>query len=390
MLYIDNFKRKILDNKIKEFYDIFEFCISSDLETSKEEEKVLENIISMSNKELTSYIRQYVAKLTHYNKNFLDYKTANEILKMLLEVGFILRIQYINYLYKKENNTLNNSDEEVNGLSRMIQFLIAEISNIIYSKEYESDNMFDNMKELKTNTTIGHVNRVFIMSIEAIAFFNEKLRRGAANKMRIDFKKSYYKYAERIYQRYNLFENSNTLDSNVKLGVRKIENDTIIDTVTGILMHDISLKKSRDYIPIANDEKDNHSLQDYAFAKYFMRGSEGVALTVSLHHEYYSYGYGLFTELYKATLKRNPKHIIEYIVSYDYKDVLTLQSLTYLPAKILEIIDVYDTLTNCLNKSPKEAVQYMVENFLEKDIMLDPIISDIFIQYLKDKKRIKL
>ena len=44
--------------------------------------------------------------------------------------------------------------------------------------------------------------------------------------------------------------NSNTLDSNVKLGVRKIENDTIIDTVTGILINDISLKKSRDYITI--------------------------------------------------------------------------------------------------------------------------------------------
>ena len=138
------------------------------------------------------------------------------------------------------------------------------------------------------------------------------------------------------------------------------------------------------------DEKDNHSLQDYAFAKYFMRGSEGVALTVSLHHEYYSHGYGLFTELYKAALRRNPKQRIEYIVSYDYKDILTLQSLTYLPAKILEVIDVYDTLINGLKKSHKETIQFMTENFLEKEIMLDPIMMDIFIQYIKDKKKIKL
>ena len=118
--------------------------------------------------------------------------------------------------------------------------------------------------------------------------------------------------------------------------------------------------------------------------------SRGVALAVSLHHEYYSHGYGLFTELYKAVLRRNPNHKIEYIVSYDYKDILTLQSLTYLPAKMLEVIDVYDTLTNNIKKTPKEAIFFMTENFLEKDIMLDPIVTDIFIEYLKEIKKIKL
>ena len=121
-----------------------------------------------------------------------------------------------------------------------------------------------------------------------------------------------------------------------------------------------------------------------------MRGNEGVDLAVSLHHEYYSHGYGLFTELYKAVLRRNPHHKIEYIVSYDYKDILTLQSLTYLPAKMIEVIDVYDTLTKSMNNTPKEAISFMTENFLEKDIMLDPIMTDIFIGYLKEIKKIKL
>ena len=67
-----------------------------------------------------------------------------------------------------------------------------------------------------------------------------------------------------------------------------------------------------------------------------------------------------------------------------------MQSLTYLPAKILEVIDVYDTLINGLKKSHKETIQFMTENFLEKEIMLDPIMMDIFIQYIKDKKKIKL
>ncbi|MCZ9840364.1 hypothetical protein OFR22_11830 [Brachyspira hyodysenteriae] len=379
-----------MSSKTIEFYKIFKYCIPSNKEIAKKEEEILENIINMSTKDITAYMRQYIIKLTYYRKNFLDVETANLICKILLEINFVLRIQYLDYLKDKENNTLKNDDYDVNNLSKILQLLISEIAVIISTKEYETNNMFNDSYILKSDTTIGHSIRVFIMIIEATNFFNKKLNQGAANKMRIDFKKTYYKYSERIYQRYNLINSVNTLDSNVKLGVRKIENNTIVETAIGVLMHDISLDKEKDYVPIQNEEKDNHSIKDYGFAKYFMRGNEGVALTVSLHHEYYSHGYGLFTELYKAVLRRNPNHKIEYIVSYDYKDILTLQSLTYLPAKMLEVIDVYDTLTESMNKSPKEAISFMTENFLEKEIMLDPIITDIFIEYLRNIKRIRI
>ncbi|WP_300366106.1 hypothetical protein [Brachyspira sp.] len=278
-----------MSDKTIEFYKRFKYCIPSNKEIAKKEEDILENITNMSNKELIAYIRQYVAKLTYYKKNFLDLETSKLISQMLIEIGFILRIQYIDYLKNKENDTLNSNDEEINNLSKMIQILIHEMIIIISSKEYETDNMFDNLDALKSDSTIGHTNRIFIMIIETIAFFNDKLNHGAANKLRIDFKKKYYKFAERIYQRYNIVSDSNTLDSNVKLGIRKIENYTINDAAMGTLMHDISLDKDRDYIPLSDEEKDNHSIKDYAFAKYFMRGNEGVALTVSLHHEYYSY-----------------------------------------------------------------------------------------------------
>ena len=379
-----------MSKKTEEFYHIFRYCIPSDAESAKKENDILENIINMSNKELTDYIRRHITKFTYYKKNYLDYKTAVSISEILVEIAFILRIQYLDYLKKKENNTLDNSDEEIINLSKMLQILISEMSMLIYNQEYETYNMFDTIKLFYDDTTIGHVNRVFLMTIEAISFFNEKLKQGAAGKLRIGFKKVYYKYSKRIYERFNLINKLDSLDSNVKLGIRKIENSTIAETAVGVLMHDISLKNDRDYIPIDNEEKDNHSIKDYAFAKYFMRGNKGVALTVALHHEYYSYGYGLFTELYRATMKRNPQHEIEYIMSYDYKDILTLQSLTYLPAKILEVIDVYDTLTKSIGKSEKEAVQYMIEDFLNKETMLDPIMLDIFIRYLNEKKKIRL
>ena len=199
-----------MSSKTTEFYKTFTHCIPSDKEIAKKEDEILENIINMSNKEMAAYMRQHIAKLTYYRKNFLDAETAELISKMLLEISFVLRIQYINYLKDKENNTLRNDDYDVNSLSKILQLLISEIAMIISAKEYETNNMFNNFNSLKSDTTIGHSIRIFIMIIESVNFFNKKLNQGAANKMRIDFKKTYYKYSERIYQRYNLINEVNT------------------------------------------------------------------------------------------------------------------------------------------------------------------------------------
>ena len=120
-----------MSSKTTEFYTTFKHCIPSDKEIAKKEEEILENIINMSDKEITAYMRKYIVKLTYYRKNFLDAETAKLISKMLLEISFVLRIQYINYLKDKENNTLRNDDYDVNSLSKILQLLISEIAMII-------------------------------------------------------------------------------------------------------------------------------------------------------------------------------------------------------------------------------------------------------------------
>ncbi|WP_240516525.1 hypothetical protein [Brachyspira sp. G79] len=175
--------------KVEDFYNKFKFCLPTNKEIANKEIDILQNIVNMSNKEAQNYLRQYIAKLTYYRKNFLDSETASAISKMLMEIAFILRLQYADYLQKKENNILKNDDEDIIGLSKMIKLLISEISMIIYKKEYETNNMFQNMGAFKSDSTIGHINRVFLTAIEAILFFNEKMSQGITNKIRVDFKK---------------------------------------------------------------------------------------------------------------------------------------------------------------------------------------------------------
>ena len=155
-----------MSSKTTEFYKTFKHCIPSNKEIAKIEEEILENIINMSTKESTAYMRQHIAKLTYYRKNFLDVEMAELISKMLLEISFVLRIQYLDYLKNKENNALNNDDYDINNLSKILQLLISEIAMIISVKEYETNNMFNNFDALKSDTTIGHSIRIFIMIIE--------------------------------------------------------------------------------------------------------------------------------------------------------------------------------------------------------------------------------
>ncbi|MEI0701115.1 hypothetical protein R4M05_04590, partial [Brachyspira intermedia] len=77
-----------LSSKTIEFYKTFKHCIPSNKDIAKREEEILENIINMSTKESTAYMRQYIVKLTYYRKNFLDVETAELISKMILEISF--------------------------------------------------------------------------------------------------------------------------------------------------------------------------------------------------------------------------------------------------------------------------------------------------------------
>ena len=70
--------------------------------------------------------------------------------------------------------------------------------------------------------------------------------------------------------------------------------------------------------------------------------------------------------------------------------MLDAEVLAYFPAKVLEIIDVFDSVTDPNRKyrkamTPDDALQMMYEEFIVKHQKIDLIIFEIFARFVKEK-----
>ena len=125
--------------------------------------------------------------------------------------------------------------------------------------------------------------------------------------------------------------------------------------------------------------------------------STGIVSTGLLHHDYYGapYGYhqlGTFQNRFEE--RRGSKRDTsptKYCISYNINDVGYGNTLSYFPNKILEIIDVYDAMTDSEKKyrskpmTPEEALTLIRKDFLEGDHLgIDPILFDIFTDFLHE------
>jgi hypothetical protein len=118
-----------------------------------------------------------------------------------------------------------------------------------------------------------------------------------------------------------------------------------------------------------------------------------AGLITGYHHEYYgeASGYGYFRAYLQQYKKINPSAKQDYCITYELEPILDYQALAYFPAKILEIIDVYDSLTdpNRLYREPLKpegALILMHEEFIRKAVKIDPILFHIFEMYIREKE----
>ena len=118
-----------------------------------------------------------------------------------------------------------------------------------------------------------------------------------------------------------------------------------------------------------------------------------AALITGYHHEYYGdpSGYGYFREFLQAYKNMKPDAKIDYLMSYEMEPLIDYEVMAYFPAKVLEVVDVFDSVTdpNRLYRkplTPKEAVDMIREQFVEERIKVDPIILDLFVRFLKERR----
>ncbi|MDO6993275.1 phosphohydrolase, partial [Brachyspira innocens] len=124
--------------------------------------------------------------------------------------------------------------------------------------------------------------------------------------------------------------------------------------------------------------------------KFFRNYNDDIALIVGTHHEYYGYGYSILKTLIQKNIKENKSINPSWLISNNSSDIETLEALAFFPSKVLEIVDLYDTIVTPQKNyernglTSKEAVELMFNNYIKDETQIDPIIFELFINFLSD------
>ena len=267
----------------------------------------------------------------------------------------------------------------------------------LVEKIYPNISLFYGFDNFSCRNVIGHGNRVFIIFIEFMLYYNEQIDNHLNLRTIINFNKKFKRFYENVFEKYEINKNNIKFNDIFKNGLKKIPIENIASFAAGAFWHDVVKVKELDYLNI-NKSKEyarrstSHAIKGYQFLKLFRNYSDEISLIVEMHHEYYGYGNGVI-EIINRQFNENKPLNPSSLMSYNADDVQTLQSLEFFPAKVLEIIDLFDTtvmpqkIYNRKDMNAEDAVKLIYDNYIIKETQLDPILFELFVDFLIDIKK---
>ena len=278
---------------------------------------------------------------------------------------------------KKQTQDLVDSTRE------LVKASIQLISTNIFNNELM------NALVLKSNgTIIQHMTRVYLNGLAFLSYFNKQVSSShAINRIRVSFDDKYRRFYQTLLP--HIHPDHFTLERIFLGGMRAINEIDFYNWATGFLIHDIGKATAVEYhegeAAYNRDVVTEHVRIGFANVVGKTNYPQEAALITGYHHEYYGDpgGYGVFRSYFDQYKSKNTFVKQSYCISYDLPAVLDYKVLAYFPAKVLEIIDVFDSVTDPHRKyrramSTEEALDMMREEFIIKHPKLDIILFDIF------------
>jgi len=180
-------------------------------------------------------------------------------------------------------------------------------------------------------------------------------------------------------------------------GMRAIPPEFFYNWAVGFLVHDIGKAAAVEYHEGDAAYNRNivveHVKLGYTSVMNKTNYPKEAGLITGYHHEYYgdTSGYGYFRSYLDQYKKRNPAIKQDYCIAYELEPMLDYQALAYFPAKVLEIIDVYDSVTDPNRKYHKamtsdDALAMMRNEFLIKNQKIDAVLFDLYSNFIRKKQ----
>jgi HD-GYP domain-containing protein (c-di-GMP phosphodiesterase class II) len=294
-------------------------------------------------------------------------------------------------------NAMNLSSEEAKkqtqGLVDSTRELVKSSSQLISSNIF-NDELMNTLVSKSNGTIIQHMTRVYLNGLAFLTYYN-KLVSGSSmiNKLRISFDKRYREYYHSLLPL--IHADDFTLERVFLGGMRVIPENDFYNWATGFLIHDIGKAAAVEYhegeAAYNRDIVMEHVKVGFTSVKNKTNYPLEAALITGYHHEYYGdpAGYGYFRTYLEDYKKANPQARMGFCIALDMEPVNRFEALGYFPAKVLEIIDVYDSVTDPNRKyrkamTPQEALSMMEEEFINKHHKIDIILFDIFAKFVQE------
>jgi len=267
------------------------------------------------------------------------------------------------------------------------------------SSELISENVFNNdlMNALvsKSNgTIIQHMTRVYLKGVAFLSYYNKLVSTSSIiNKLRISFNKKYRNFYHALLP--HLPPEDITLEKVFHGGMRAIPEETFLNWAVGFLVHDIGKATAIEYhegeAAYNRDIVVEHVKVGYSSIVNKTSYPKDAGLITGYHHEYYGdpSGYGFYRASLEQNRKLNPHIKLNSCIAYDLEPMEGFEALAFFPAKVLEIVDVFDSLTDPNRKYRKamtteEALAVMQEDFINKHPKIDIILFDLFLKFIHE------
>lgn len=273
------------------------------------------------------------------------------------------------------------------------QNVVKSTIRLVDSDVYE-DELVRRLVERSNGTIVRHMTRVFLSGVEFMLYYNRQVEQhGIGNRIRISFPQKYKAYYRQLLP--HLHPDQVTLEHVFYGGMRALSEVEIHRFATGFLVHDVGKADDIEYHEgeAAYDRETvvRHVKVGYKAVMEKTNYPREAGLITGYHHEYYGTpsGYGYFRELLDAYKRLNPRVTQDYVMAYSMEPLIDYEVLSYFPAKMLEIVDVFDSITDPARRYRKpfavdEAIVFMQKEFVDDNLKLDPILFDLFKAFVEE------
>jgi len=305
----------------------------------------------------------------------------------------------VNHTILKEIKTM--PDEQAKAYSKEVVMYTNEIvktSAHLLTENILSDELMRTITEKSKGIVFQHITRVYLNGVAFLEYLNKIISSSSAIlKIKTSFTLKYRKFYQMLLPHMDGYDV--TLDNVFKEGLKKIPSDILYKWSVGFLLHDLGKAADIEYheSDAAYDRVKvvDHVKVGYSSITEKTNYPKEAGLIVGYHHEYYgdSDGYGPYRDdlaEYKSQVADVKQ---EYCMTYETESILDFKALSFFPAKVLEIVDIYDSLTDPRRVYRKampseEALDMMYREFIIKRHKIDPILFDIFINFIHDKEAV--